>query len=172
MLAAEGLVRRERRVGTTVVGRPLRFPLDDIVNDVSNGVSVVRLDDREVPSTALIRDRLGVRDPRVGMIEHLFSYQGSPIGIRVAYYHSGVVQPLGWDGAPDTASAFAQVFGIPLGRVVTTVDAIPCEARTSRLLDVEVGSPVLVREQLSSTRTTWSRNSPTRTIERIGSPSR
>jgi GntR family transcriptional regulator len=148
MLASEGLVRRERREGTTVVRRVIRIPLDDIVSRVApEGFGVRRLDDHPVPSTQLIRTRLQTEADKVGMIEHLFSYHGEAIGIRVAYYHLGISQPAGWETCPDLQTAFRTVFGLPLGKVDTHIDSFACDARTSRMLDVPIGTPTLVKEQ-------------------------
>lgn len=149
LLASEGLVRREPRQGTTVIGGVIRIPLDDIVSLAApECVRIERLDDRKVPSTDLIRARLQTEAKEVGVIEHLFSFDSKPIGIRVAYYHAHVKQPLGWERCPDLGTGFKTVFGLPMGRVETTIDAVPCEARTSKVLSIPVGSPCLVKEQV------------------------
>jgi GntR family transcriptional regulator len=148
MLASEGLVRRERREGTTVVRQVIRIPLDDIVSRVApEGFGVRRLDDRAVPSTQIIRARLQTDADKVGVIEHLFTYHGEAIGIRVAYYHLEITQPTGWETCPDLQTAFLAVFGLPLWKVDTHIDSFACDARTSRMLDVPIGSPTLVKEQ-------------------------
>ena len=148
MLASEGLVRRERREGTTVVRSVIRIPLNDIVSRVApDGFGVKRLEDRRVPSTALIRSRLQTDADEVGAIEHLFTFEGDAIGIRVAYYHLEISQPEGWEHCPDLGTAFEQVFGSPLGRVETTIDSFVCDPRTGRALDLPVGIPTLVKEQ-------------------------
>jgi GntR family transcriptional regulator len=148
-LASEGLVRRQRREGTTVVGGVIQIPLDDIVSlTAPEFVQIERLDDRKIPSTDLIRSRLQTSAEEVGMIEHLFSFDGKPIGIRVAYYHTSIQQPRGWERCPDLVTAFEIVFGLPLGRVETRIDAVACDARTSKLLSVAIGTPCLVKEQV------------------------
>lgn len=148
MLASEGLVRRERREGTTVVRRVIRIPLDDIVSRVApEGFGVRRLDDRVVPSTQIIRTSLQTDAAVVGVIEHLFTCHGEAIGIRVAYYRREVTQPTGWETCPDLNTAFLAVFGLPLGRVDTHIDSFACDGRTSRMLEVPIGSPTLVKEQ-------------------------
>ena len=154
LLALEGLVRRERREGTTVVGSVIRIPVDDILSSVApESFRVERLDDRKVPSTDLIRARLQTGADQVGVIEHLFTFEGEPIGIRVAYYHAHVRQPVAWAECPDINTAFEAVFGMPMSHVETTIDAVPCEARTSRILDIPEGSPCLVKEQTLYDRT-------------------
>jgi GntR family transcriptional regulator len=149
LLACEGLVSREPRAGTTVIGKVVRIMIDDIVSVVAaEEVTIVRLDDRQVPSNDLIRSRLQTDATRVGMIEHLFLFDGQPIGIRVAYYHAHVRQPEGWQHCPDLPTAFNIVFGLPLGHVQSTVEAVPLDSRTSRILDLPVGSTSLVKEQI------------------------
>jgi GntR family transcriptional regulator len=149
LLAGEGLVSREPRAGTTVIGKVVRIMIDDIVSVVAGEeVTVIRLDDRQVPSNDLIRSRLQTEATRVGMIEHMFLFEGQPIGIRVAYYHAHVRQPEGWQHCPDLPTAFKVVFGLALGHVQSTVEAVPLDSRSSRMLDVPVGSTSLVKEQI------------------------
>jgi GntR family transcriptional regulator len=149
LLATEGLVSREPRAGTTVIGNVVRIPINDVLSVAApEEVAIVRLDDRQVPSNELIRSRLRTDAVRVGMIEHLFLFEGQPIGIRVAYYHAHVRQPEGWDQCPDLQTAFLAVFGLPMGAVVSTVEAVPFDTRTSRILGVPVGTPSLVKEQI------------------------
>jgi GntR family transcriptional regulator len=149
LLASEGLVRRERREGTTVVGSVIRIPVDDILSAATSGhFRVERVDDRKVPSTDLIRTRLRTDAAEVGVIEHLFTFDEQPIGIRVAYYQAHIRQPIAWEQCPDMSTAFEAVFGLPMSHVDTTIDAVPCEARTSRVLGIPEGSPCLVKEQI------------------------
>jgi GntR family transcriptional regulator len=149
LLASEGLVSREPRAGTTVIGNVVRIPIDDVLSVVApEEVTIIRLDDRQVPSNDLIRSRLKTEAARVGMIEHLFLFEGQPIGIRVAYYHAHIRQPDGWLQCPDLQTAFRAVFGLPLGHVQSTVEAVPLDSRTSRILGVGEGSTSLVKEQI------------------------
>jgi GntR family transcriptional regulator len=161
MLAQEGLVNREPGRGTVVTGRIVQIPTDQIVPVVDSNpshmapVKVEPLEQRVVPSTALIRSRLRVDDPEVLMIEQLATLDSVPIYVRAGY--------LSVDGAADVnaqrvvaqgraltpmAVAFESLFGVPLGECETVIEARSCEERTSRLLEIPEGSPVLVRELL------------------------
>lgn len=149
LLAEEGLVSRRRRHGTTVTRDIIQIPVEDVIPHVERSDMMVhRIDHRLVPTIEHIGAHLQTTDSFLGMIEHIFSIAGEPIGVRVAYYKQQYIQPEGWERCPDLRSAFPFVFGRPLGRVDTTIEASACEPRTSRLLGIPVGSPVLVREQL------------------------
>ncbi|WP_211298885.1 GntR family transcriptional regulator [Kineococcus rhizosphaerae] len=148
MLAQEGLVSRERRNGTTVTRGVAQFPLDDILESGGERVTVQRLDQRSVPSTPLLRARLATQDETLGVVEHLFSTVDGPIGVRVAYYKLAYTQPEGWAECPDLRLAFHSVFGRPLDRIDSVIEAGVSEPKTSRLLGIPEGSPVLIREQL------------------------
>lgn len=148
MLANEGLVSRERRNGTTVTRGVAQFPLDDILESGGERVTVQRLEQRSVPSTPLLRNKLDTEDDQVGVVEHLFSTSDGPIGVRVAYYKLAYTQPEGWEECPDLRVAFASVFGRPLARIDSVIDAGVSEPKTSKLLGIPEGSPVLIREQL------------------------
>lgn len=152
-LASEGLVVRQRRSGTRVSQKYYHVPLDDIVPwSCPPGFMVRRTDNRVVRSTPAIRERLGVTDSEVGLVEHVFEdfvdRAIRPIGVRIAYYRAQYTQPQRWDACPTLAHAFAHVFGVELGRIDTVVDAVTADAGTAELLDLQVGAPVLFREQV------------------------
>lgn len=148
MLAQEGLLSRERRSGTTVARGVALFPLDDILEAGGQPVTVRRTDQRSVPSTPLLRAKLATEDDTLGIVEHLFSTEEGPVGVRVAYYRLAYTQPESWAECPDLRQAFLSVFGRPLGRIDTVVEAGAGEPGTSKLLGIPEGSPVLIREQL------------------------
>jgi GntR family transcriptional regulator len=149
MLASLGVVERQPRIGTTIVGGLVQIPLDPVPGrHQPDGMVVKRLEDRVVPSTALIRQRLGTDATHVGMIEHIYSMGGTPLGVRAAYYHSDVRPDGGWGQPINLDTAFEFVWGPPVGRVDTTINALVLEARTCRLLEAPDGTPGLVKEQV------------------------
>jgi GntR family transcriptional regulator len=149
MLADEGLVTRAPREGTTVVGSVLELPLDDLIPPTGPAdIAIVRLNNRRVPSTPLIRDRLQTSADEVGVIEQLFTFRGEPIGVWIDYYNADVVQPEQWGVCPDLRTAFEHIYGTPLGWVETTIEARPCEPRTMRLLGLDERLPMLVKEHV------------------------
>lgn len=151
-LATEGLVIRQRHVGTRVSHAYYQIPLDDILpREAPPGFMVRTLDDRLVRSMPWIRENLGVEDDTVGMIEHVFEHttgDGSePIGVRIAYYRRDRTQPASWATCPSLAVGFLRAFGKPLGRVESIVDAVASDEDTARMLHLEPGATVLMREQ-------------------------
>lgn len=149
MLASLGVVERVPRVGTTIVGGLVQIPLDPVPGrHQPDGMTVQRLEDRVVPSTALIRERLHTDAVEVGMIEHSYSMGGRPLGVRAAYYHSALRPDGGWGQPLDLDTAFEFVWGAPVGRVDTAISALVLDARTCRLLDAAEGTPGLVKEQV------------------------
>ena len=152
LLATEGLVSRQRHVGTRVSGVYYQIPVDDILpNAPSPGFMVRTIDDRHVRSSPTIRQGLGTEAPVVGMIEHIFEHVSSegsqPLGVRTAYYRTTYDQPRSWASCPPLAVGFERAFGVALGTVETVVDAVASDAETARLLHLEPGSAVLMREQ-------------------------
>lgn len=149
MLASLGVVVRVPRIGTTIVGGLVRIPLDPVAGrHQPDGMKVQRLEDRIVPSTALIRERLCTEASHVGMIEHIYSMDSTPLGVRVGYYHSELRPDEGWGQPLDLDTAFEFVWGPPVGRVDTTINALVLESRTCRLLEAPEGTPGLVKEQV------------------------
>lgn len=151
-LADEGLVIRQRRLGTRVSHPCYHIPLDDILpKDAPPGFMVRTLDDRLVRSMPSIRSALGVTGEMVGMIEHVFEHttlDGSePVGLRTAYYRPEFTQPASWATCPSLAVGFERAFGKPLGLVETIVDAVGSDEATARILRIAPGTTVLMREQ-------------------------
>ncbi|OLT12404.1 hypothetical protein BJF78_04175 [Pseudonocardia sp. CNS-139] len=148
-LAAEGLVTRVPRRGTRVTRDIVELPLTDIRPLTgTEEFSIRRIDCRVVPSTPLIRKRLRTDAEVVGFVEHFFLQRGEPVGVRAVYHHTSTVQPEAWDYCPSLAFAFEHVFGRPLARIESTIDAVACDQQTSALLGLPVGAPVLVNEQV------------------------
>ena len=152
-LAGEGLVSRRRHAGTRVIHDYYQIPIDDYLpRPAPSGFMVRQIDLREVKSMPAIRQHLETDDPIVGMVEHLFEHvtsEGSePIGVRTAYYRRDFSQPKSWATCPSMAAGFEAVYGVPLGRIETILDAAACDIDTALLLQIEPGSTVLMREQV------------------------
>ena len=111
-------------------------------------MGIKRLSDREIPSTQPLRKRLQTDAETLRVIEHLLTFREEPIGVWLGYYRSSVEQPLGWDECPDLATAFEHIYGAPLGRIDTTIEALPCEPRTMRMLGLDNPVTMLVKEHI------------------------
>ncbi|NHI17703.1 GntR family transcriptional regulator [Microbacterium excoecariae] len=151
-LADEGLVARQRHVGTHVVGHQYRIPIDDILpNHTPPGFMYRKLVDRRVPMVAFVRTAMDTDDREIGMCEQIFEHVtadgAEPVGLRTAYYRTSVHQPASWPTCPSLEFAFEFVFGVPLGDVETVIDAAAADEHTARTLHIAPGAPVLMREQ-------------------------
>lgn len=152
-LAADGLVERRRRTGTRVKQEYFQVPIEDILPWRTPPEFAIRqIDNRVVPAIPAIGAQLGTRDEMLGLVEHVFELVTragvEPLGVRIAYYRARYSQPKVWQRCPSLAEAFALVYGVPLGKVDTVIDAVACDVDTARLLDLREGSPVLMREQV------------------------
>jgi GntR family transcriptional regulator len=147
MLSEEGLLDRRRRVGTSVAGSVVRIPINDIVAPAHGEVKIRWVERRVVPASAFIREALRTDAEEVGMIEHLFLLFGQPVGVRSLYFDKNV-DIVETPVAMTRTAAFPFAFGSAIGEVETVVEATTSDAKTSRLLGVAVGSPVLVRQQI------------------------
>ena len=150
MLADEGLVSRQRRVGTVVRGKPVQIMMHDVIAAGTRSPIEYRMvNDSLVPCTGLIRERLQTTVEQVRMVEYVLSLGGRPIGTLVAFQvdpaaHSPVHDP----DMDDIASTFAAIFGVPFGRMDCWVDAVAADEPTARMLDVHQGAVLLVRDQI------------------------
>ncbi|MCM3922263.1 GntR family transcriptional regulator [Frankia sp. AiPs1] len=161
MLADEGLLSRAPRRGTSVSHGIWQIPAGEVLpREISESQEWQRLQIEElahcaVPATDGLRDRLAVTDADLLMTEQLFRLDGQPLCVRTGYVPM-IVEPeryfaevVAIDRRPPRYEAlFERLFGAPLGTAEAVVEAVPCEERTARLLGVEAGSPVLLREVL------------------------
>jgi GntR family transcriptional regulator len=118
------------------------------------GAQYQELDIKLVPASPVLKERLEVDDDVVLLVEHLLSARGEPIYIRAAYLSAGDdvesrikrVRDI-YSTSHSTPIAMRELFGTEIGRVETTVEAVPCEPRTGRILGLAPGAPILLRER-------------------------
>lgn len=162
-LAAEGLVERRTRFGTSVAGRIMRLPATEPWPvsrrelDGDGEIVVRELEQRAVPATQLLCQRLGTpRYEQVLMTEHLVEVGEAPFCVRVSYRRMppGLIPPAPRDpeapmrpGPPmRPEDAFSHLRGPLLGELESSAESVAGEPRTSRLLDLPEESAILLRE--------------------------
>jgi GntR family transcriptional regulator len=147
-LATEGVVYRHPGRGTIVRYRGVRINLADCDAVDNDGIVELTItDQRLVPVTDLLRERLHTDDDAVRMVENTFSLSGEIIGVRTAYFPTRFSARL-YEG-PVRMTAIAEgFFGLHLGHTRNEVGSTRADARTSRMLGIPLDSPVLVREQV------------------------
>jgi len=154
MLAAQGLLSRRAGQGTRVSAAIAPVSLDEAVPR-GPGVMIHQLESHFVPATPVMRHQLRTDDEWILMSEQLVEVNGEPLMLRVGYcpqsrVRDGLVRLIrtrAYPGAP-VAEMFPRLFGVKLGTIENTIEAVPCEERSAGLLGIAVGAPVLVREML------------------------
>lgn len=164
LLAAEGLVTRTQGTGTVVVSDLTAMTLEGFSSPRRSSDPEGSRDSGEarpratiiertlIPNVHLLRRQLGTGSPHVLMTEYTVWFRGRVQGVYTSYTSEGVDPVLrdfhrpGWT----LADAFKSSFGASLAKVETTVQAVPCEARTARMLQIRDGAPVLLRTRLLS----------------------
>lgn len=151
-LSDEGLVTRQRHIGTHVIGTQYRIPIDDILpNHTPPGFMYRKLVDRRIAMVPFVRDAMECDDAEIGLMEQMFEHVtadgAEPVGLRTVYYRADVRQPASWPTCPSLEFAFEYVFGVALGDVETVIDAVSADEHTASVLHIPHGAPVLMREQ-------------------------
>lgn len=151
-LSEEGLVARQRHVGTHVTGTQYRIPIDDVLpSHTPPGFMYRKLSDRRIPMVPFIAAAMECDDAEVGIVEQVFEHVtgdgAEPVGLRTAYYRAEIHQPDSWPTCPSLAFAFHYVFGAHLGNVETVIDAVAADVDTAAMLHIAPGAPLLMREQ-------------------------
>jgi GntR family transcriptional regulator len=153
LLAAQGLVKRGPKVGTTVESLVV-LPISELVtlSDVRDTTTIETrvLESLVIPAPALIRERLelAVGDP-VAVIEGLVLDGTGPIALTVSY----VALPPGWDASlgrdgPEVVSILEGELDVELGDSDVVLAAVECDAQTAGQLGIREGSPVMWLEDL------------------------
>jgi GntR family transcriptional regulator len=150
-LGADGLVERRPGVGTVVVSQIQSFPVFECVGPAI-GVTgaLLLLEAQRVPPTAYLSSRLGGATEALHMSEFLVRVGGQTVGIFSRYGHQRA-EALEQDRpllGPHDLSWYRRIHGAPPGDIRVVIEATLVDARTARLLGVEEGSPLLVRETL------------------------
>ena len=119
-------------------------------------VTIRELLHRVVQATPIVQDRLGADNDQVLLVEQVVSLGAEPLFHAVGYspadtadHVSATIRAV--DRHPrglDMAELFQVLFGVPLGRVKVGVGAVRADLRTARLLKIEAGTAILVREFL------------------------
>jgi GntR family transcriptional regulator len=161
-LALEGLVTRIPRFGTKVTGNITILPINDLGPDVvihssPDGPARTELEEinlEVVPATSILQARLDLEEDSVLLVEHVLRVDDIPLYVRLAYLPTGPslealidsVRAAFGSATPDSEEP--KLFDIGVIKVETTVEAVPCDTRTARLLGITSGSPVLLRERM------------------------
>ncbi|MFZ2173446.1 MAG: GntR family transcriptional regulator [Rhodococcus sp. (in: high G+C Gram-positive bacteria)] len=152
MLAEEGLVSRQRRMGTVVQGRPVQLQMHDIVaTEKGTPIEYVRINEHTITSSGIISERLQTAQEKVRMLEFIMLVRGVPIGTLTAYQiNPNALAPVHLLAADSIVKVFEREYGVPFGRMDCWIDAVPADARTAHMLDIAPKSILLVRDQVLS----------------------
>jgi GntR family transcriptional regulator len=156
MLAADGLVDRRTRAGTSVSSAIVEFSATEILPATSaSELEVVDLDQVELAVPQIVADRMGVTSPIVHAYQQLGRLGGVPMYVRSGYAPQLDVDEDFFEGIADAdanfrpmATAFRLLFRVDLGRVETSIEWAPADAFTAGLLEIELGAALLLREMV------------------------
>lgn len=150
-LGSDGLVERRPGVGTVVVSQIQSFPVFECVGPAI-GVTgaLLLLETQRVPPTPYLSSRLGGGVEPLHMSEFLVRVGGQTVGVFSRYGHQRA-EALEQDRPllePGDLSWYRRIHGSAPGDIRVVIEATTVDARTARLLALEEGSPLLVRETL------------------------
>ncbi|MGE2834282.1 GntR family transcriptional regulator [Mycobacterium sp. SMC-4] len=158
LLAEEGVVERNPRTGTIITSAVVQINLNELdaglrVQTAGRIAGIAptdvfeeqELDERVLPMPPYIAQRMGSDADVVRMHERLISVRGEPHHVWAAYIDADVdyslVRPNG-----DRLAIFYERFGVEFGWAEDSLEAVPCELRTSTLLQIAPGAPILLLE--------------------------
>jgi GntR family transcriptional regulator len=152
LLAAEGLVNRGPKIGTTVRDTMV-LPLDEIkpISDwgVRRAMHGQVLESFVIPAPAMVAQRLGLceRAP-LAVLETLILEDVTPIALSASYvgWHCGSEDYPGKE--PDIVSFLEGQLEVCVLGSETTVSAVASDSQTAALLEVHEGEPILFLEDL------------------------
>jgi GntR family transcriptional regulator len=152
-LAAQGLVKRGPKVGTTV-GSSMVLPISELIllSDMVSTQTIRHeiLESVVIAAPALIRQRLELDGAApVAVIEGLLRDDTAPLALSVSYVSlpAGYADHLGKEG-PEVIAILEEELEVRVGDSDSLVAALLCDAQTASLLDVPEGAPILWLEDL------------------------
>jgi DNA-binding GntR family transcriptional regulator len=160
MLADDGLLVRQRRVGTRLAQEIVRVPMMDelipIESSPSEGRVVIhQLERKMVVAPDPVRQALAIDAEKVLLLQQLILLDDEPVGVRTSYLCTDEARAARLQSVTGSTHhplaygpLFNELYGHDVGRSDFTMEAIPCGARTSRLLGTPKGSPILLVETL------------------------
>ena len=150
MLADEGLVSRQRKMGTVVRSRPVQLRMHDVIaTGSSTPIEYERINEHTIPTTGLIRERLETELERVRMLEFIMRVDGTPIGTLTAFQiDPNALAPVHLEAAASISEVFEAEYDAPFGKMDCWIDAVPADERTARMLNVPTNAILLVRDQV------------------------
>jgi GntR family transcriptional regulator len=162
-LAEDGLVNRERRVGTNVSASIVTFDVSRVLpaEEVQAPVAAqpdprrFRIDELDftlLAASAYLRDLLGESPEEVINLRQLVFLDTSPLFLRSGYAaavpdYRGRVEDTNQNALP-LEVAFETLFDVAYGGSEITIQAIAADPDTARELQLETGAPILVRQLL------------------------
>jgi len=150
-LGLDGLVERRPRTGTVVVSNIGQYPIFEC-SGPTTGVTV-RLhlvETRDVPVTTHLSRRFEREGGTLRMSEFLLEHLGRTVGIfcRYGLEPAPALEQPEPSLSPDERSWYRRIHQEPPGPIEVTIEAVGADERTARLLGVDEGHPLLVRETL------------------------
>lgn len=150
-LDADGLIERRPGVGTVVVSQIESFPVFECVGPAIGVTGALLLvETQRIPPTPYLSSRLGGGTEPLHMSEFLVRVGGQTVGVFSRYGHQRA-EALEQDRpllSPGDLSWYRRIHGSAPGDIRVVIEATTVDSRTARLLSVEEGSPLLVRETL------------------------
>jgi GntR family transcriptional regulator len=160
MLAHDGLVSRHAGGGTllqdVITSIPIGRPGPIWERNPYRTASVERLDRNVLPASGLLAQCLQVpAGAPIVMLEYLVRQDGVASSVIVSYVHPAFAVDGPAEPVPPAVIApdgelplLPHLRGVEIGSADVYVEAVPCEERTSRLLGIPAGAPVLQRDIL------------------------
>lgn len=151
-LADEGLIQRRTNVGTTVTVEPIPISLDDIVPlNPAHKMTYRQTEKVLLPESPYLTGRLSDGSGPVIMTESILLVGELKIGVLTVFSHTtkdGMSLLSSVEEMHSLADEFPIQYGTEFGDIETSVDARIADESVAAKLEIEVGSPVLVREQV------------------------
>ena len=162
MLADDGVVLRARRAGTSIAHDIVAVRDGEVGPRAWAGMpdagrlTVETRECRRITAPAVIQEFIGSDVESVILLEQIGRMNAKPLYLRVGYCITDFevdefIQRVESNHGeyPPIAVAHHRIFGTTYGGSSSVVEAISCQERAAELLEMQVGSPVLLRELIT-----------------------
>lgn len=151
-LVEEGLICRNRRQGTVVMSAITDLTIDNGMGWGPEDEARHRafsISEATIPTPPIVAERLGSPSPTIAVAHYLAYRDDRPFVVYIRYSEPcerprplTSESPIGFD------ELFLASYGVPVGRIETSIHAVRADERAARMLGVEPGTLLLLKERV------------------------
>ncbi|NQX14072.1 GntR family transcriptional regulator [Microbacteriaceae bacterium VKM Ac-2855] len=151
-LVDEGLICRNRRQGTVVMNTITDLTIDNGMGwlpEDGDRHRAFNISEATIPTPPIVGERLTSPSPTITVAHYLAYRDDRPFVVYIRYFEPcDRPRPLTSESPEGFDELFLASYGVPVGRIETSIHAVRADERAARMLGVEPGTLLLLKERV------------------------